>query len=727
MKIKLMLALLSFVFTNTTAQIKEFFINCDPADFQFIYDNYEQDIYIPATFEYDGTTWSNVSIRIRGDGSRQFPKKSLKVRFNEGAYIDGRTNLNINAEWEDQSYIQQSIASRLMRESGQACFTTEHVRIYLNGSYFGLYLMVEAVDERFFEIRDLDPNGNTYKASLDGSSLSIFDQPQYHWEQETGANLNMLDLQQLINAINDEPQATYGNLVNDLFNRSEVVNLISMNVLLSLGSTYYHNYFMHHEPAQDKWMMLPWDMDKTLSYYGSNFPYHRSSTIWMPDNPYHEKAIHDNGILNEIRSRIIVLDASIYNLTFLNPIIDSLQAVIAVSVQEDLTDDVADTLQWQTKVNDYRNILSQRANNALNQIDEYPRNFTIERIGVAEPNSNVTVHWTPSESPVQRPISYKFFFGSDLDLENTASIVQSNITDTLFSFSTPTTEGLYYYKVQAYDGFTYVDGFDTYNPIVVTSNVPELVINEINYNSSLDHPTEDWVEIHNPLSYAVNLEGWLLKDDQNDHVFEFGAAAHINPGQFVIVARDTTTFNALVTTTADVYGVPTFGFGNSGDVIRLYHSSGVLVDEVNYSDTLPWPFLADGYGPTLELLSPELDNSDPANWAAWESRTGTPGSANFTGTGIRESEELLTLTLYPNPVNGNSFELAIGSPRNASANLEILDLTGRLVYRQGLALRAGSNVQTIHHEIESQGTYLLLLKTTGLTYASRFVLTGNKH
>ena len=100
----------------------------------------------------------------------------------------------------------------------------------------------------------------------------------------------------------------------------------------------------------------------------------------------------------------------------------------------------------------------------------------------------------------------------------------------------------------------------------------------------------------------------MLKDYQNDHIFEFGAGAAIGPGQFVIVASDTAAFNALVTTTSSVFGQPTFGFGNGGDVVRLFHSSGVLVDEVTYSDTLPWPILADGFGPTLELLSQELDN-----------------------------------------------------------------------------------------------------------------------
>ncbi|MBL4587069.1 MAG: CotH kinase family protein [Flavobacteriales bacterium] len=175
-KIIAVLLLISLALTGN-AQIKEFNLTVDPADFQYIYDNYEQDNYVPATFSYNGTTWADVSIRIRGDGSRVYPKKSLKIRFNQGEYIDGRVSLNLNAEWEDQTYIQQSLASILMQASGQVCFKTEHVRLSLNGNFLGLYLLIEAVDEHFLAARGMNTLGYTYKAALDASSLSVFDVP----------------------------------------------------------------------------------------------------------------------------------------------------------------------------------------------------------------------------------------------------------------------------------------------------------------------------------------------------------------------------------------------------------------------------------------------------------------------------------------------------------------------------------------------------------------------
>lgn len=708
------------------AQIKEFYLTCNPADFEYIYDNWEQDIYIPATLEYSGTVWNNVSIRIRGDGSRALPKKSLKLRFNEGAYIDGRTSLNINAEYEDPTYIQQYLAARLMQESGQACFDTEHIRLYLNGNFYGLYLLIEAVDERFLQTRGLDPEGATYKAALDGSSLSIFDQPQYHWEQKTGPDVNMADLQQLIDELNSTPQAVFSNYIDEDFNRDEVVNMIAMNELLSLGSTYYHNYFMHHEPAQDKWMMLPWDMDKTLLYYGSGMSYHRSSRVWEPDNPYHEKTIHDEQLLAEIRARIVELQSSIFNQAHIDPILDSIQAVIAPSVMEDTTDNVSGTSFWTGKISDYLANFNARTPNLLVQIDEFPRNFTIERVGVAEPGSTAQIHWTPAVSPISRPISYRFMLGNDPDVQGNLILTEENITDTLISFNVPQQEGLYYYRVQAYDGFTYVDGFDSYNPLVVTSNVPEIIINEINYHSADTHVSGDWVELYNPLTYEVELSDWYLQDDQNDHTFTLPVGASIGPGQFVILATDTMSFSFLNDVNVPVYGSIDFGFGNSGDHLRLFHPSGVLVDEVFYSDTTPWPWQADGYGPTLELHQPLLDNSLAENWSAWEDRLGTPGATNYFETSIIEGQNIKDLVVYPNPTDGRELTVLLRTTEQEELTLQVLDITGKVVFAQQAFGNLGTNRFTIQPNLYSAGVYLLKVSTDDSSILRKLVVTQKR-
>ena len=229
----------------TDNKIKEFFITCDKKDFISIYKNYSSDNYIPIKITYNGITNSDAIMRIRGDSSRKFPKKSLKIRLNSEPAILNRYVLNINAEYEDPSYIHQYLASRIMNESGHATFTSEHVRIYLNGEFLGLYLLIENVDEAFLKNRGLDPDGNLYKASKDGACLSFYDDVNKHWEKKTNENSGRDDLILLINQL-DTIRSNYFEYAKHTFNYENMVNIIAMNCLITNSSTYYHNYYMYN-------------------------------------------------------------------------------------------------------------------------------------------------------------------------------------------------------------------------------------------------------------------------------------------------------------------------------------------------------------------------------------------------------------------------------------------------------------------------------------------------
>ncbi|MCK9498954.1 MAG: CotH kinase family protein, partial [Bacteroidales bacterium] len=183
----ILVVIISFICCTTikSQQIKEYYITCLESDFNHIYENYQKEIYIPISITYNGETISNARMRIRGDGSIVLPKKSLKVKLDNGNF-DGVSVFNFNADYEDKSYVQSYITSRLMKESGTKCFNAEHVRLYLNDEYLGLYISVQNMDIYFLLNNEFNPLGNLYKATIDGASLSRYDNVFYHWEQKTG-------------------------------------------------------------------------------------------------------------------------------------------------------------------------------------------------------------------------------------------------------------------------------------------------------------------------------------------------------------------------------------------------------------------------------------------------------------------------------------------------------------------------------------------------------------
>ena len=167
------------------------------------------------------------------------------------------------------------------------------------------------------------------------------------------------------------------------------------------------------------------------------------------------------------------------------------------------------------------------------------------------------------------------------------------------------------------------DGSCTYENIVFG-----VIINEINYNSSDDLNSEDWVELHNPTNETIEIGLWEFKDSDNDDVFTLPEDTVLLSGDYLVLCKNTDSFSQVFPGVSGVVGDFEFGLDGAGELVRLFNSNGLLVDEVEYDDITPWPTEPDGTGPTLELIHPSLDNALGENWAASNDNGGTPGGIN---------------------------------------------------------------------------------------------------
>jgi len=159
-------------------------------------------------------------------------------------------------------------------------------------------------------------------------------------------------------------------------------------------------------------------------------------------------------------------------------------------------------------------------------------------------------------------------------------------------------------------------------------NFEELVvINEINYNPALSYDQEDadyeFIELYNNSSNDVNLNGWTLVSTNIHYVFDHFT---LGENQYIVLARNSETYEGSL----DHHGTSLL---NDGDHIILSNAYGDVVDSVTYSDGNQnndlWPVEADAHGSTLELTSPDLDNSIPQSWqASYVIPGGTPGYQN---------------------------------------------------------------------------------------------------
>ncbi len=443
--------------------LKEFQILLNDSDLQKIYTHPKEDIYIPITIIYKGDTIKTAKMRIRGDTSRDDPKKSLKIKFKKGdTFPFEKRKINFNAEYSDKSMIRQYLSSITMQQADIPCFTTEFAKLYVNGKFFGLYTKIENVDEKFLLEHNLDPNNNLYKAKKDGACLSKFDDINIKWEKKTNKNSGNDDLKILIENINNLKGKAFANYIRKHFDYNNLISLIAVNMLISNGSTYYHNYYLYHDSLNQKWQIFPWDMDKTFSYYNwMPYDYTRTSSHWESDNPLIEKCILDDEIFSDIKIKISDFHNDFFNTSFFNPIIDKLGTLLKDAIHNDTTDQIESIEKWEKALETEKKYIAGRYDQLQQQFNDWPTSFSL--IDVNEPvygAPNFT--WTTSKSNRGKTIKYNLYYGSQFLLKDSATTrIIKNIKDTFFTPQEILPAGKYYWRVEATDGDKAIEGFNT--------------------------------------------------------------------------------------------------------------------------------------------------------------------------------------------------------------------------------------------------------------------------
>ena len=113
----------------------------------------------------------------------------------------------------------------------------------------------------------------------------------------------------------------------------------------------------------------------------------------------------------------------------------------------------------------------------------------------------------------------------------------------------------------------------------VTPEKPSLTINEI--NSSPD----DWVELMNTGDKALDISGFEIRDNSDDHRWRFPEGTSIAPGELLVVDAKST--GLIYDDVEGKYVEGTFeaaiGIG-SGDSIRLFDKEGQLIEEFSWTE-----------------------------------------------------------------------------------------------------------------------------------------------
>jgi spore coat protein CotH len=148
----------------------------DPNWYDILYESHAndpEDPYFSARIEYEEIVMDPVGVRFKGNSSFGIPgpKKGFKIDFdeydedNETLVFLGLKKLNLHNGFKDPTMLREKLFHDFAAQY-LPTIRSVHARIYVNDVYWGLYLAVEQVDKTFAQSRyDDSEDGNLFKAA----------------------------------------------------------------------------------------------------------------------------------------------------------------------------------------------------------------------------------------------------------------------------------------------------------------------------------------------------------------------------------------------------------------------------------------------------------------------------------------------------------------------------------------------------------------------------------
>ncbi|WP_343009322.1 CotH kinase family protein [Clostridium celatum] len=162
-------------------KVIEINIEMSEDDWQEMIDNASAEEYTSANITVNGTTYTNVGIRPKGNSSLSqivadstTDRFSFKLKFDkyiDGQTLDGLSKLVLNNNMSDTTYMKEYLSYKLLDSLNVPTPECAYAHITVNGEEWGLYLAVEPIEEEFIERHYGSINGNLYKPESDSVAM----------------------------------------------------------------------------------------------------------------------------------------------------------------------------------------------------------------------------------------------------------------------------------------------------------------------------------------------------------------------------------------------------------------------------------------------------------------------------------------------------------------------------------------------------------------------------
>lgn len=257
----------------------------------------ENPMWVTATIDFAGETWTNVGVRYKGNSSLRsaWHNNTLKLPFKldfdefEDSYpaiknqrFYGFKQLSLANNLQDGSYLRDALTYDLLDAAGLVAAETAFYELILDygegPTSLGVYTMVEVIDDTVIGRYFADDNGNIYEG--DGRAASFaketFAQIETSFQKENNEDeADWSDVEALYTLLHSEarladPDGWRADLAA-LFDVDTFLEWLAISAVIEHWDTYgamTHNYYLYHDPDSDLLTWISWDHNLVLGASG---------------------------------------------------------------------------------------------------------------------------------------------------------------------------------------------------------------------------------------------------------------------------------------------------------------------------------------------------------------------------------------------------------------------------------------------------------------------------
>jgi hypothetical protein len=655
-----------------------------------IFDNWWTDWKKPCVMEYfdkNGIkrfeTRSSVKIDGGAGGSRSNPQHSMTVEpanstfgegepvqyamFPEKPFIHEFYALYIRngSNYWNQYPEKDATFCRIMRNTHVNSEAYTPAVVFLNGNYFGIYEIREKMNEGYFK--------NNYENDLD--SVDILSVSYFYGagvlRTVKGSDSSFYSMRDLIvhpNSTSSDKFDEYNQKL-DLYNFTDYI--IGENWYANVDWIYNNMKLARSRTYDNKWKFFLQDVELGLGgwtdFNQNMFDHFRWNNQPNPFWEIYNGLIQTPEFKNYFINRYADLMNTIFRNDYYQPVVDSMYNELLPELPRHFelwTGDVTGGMQ--TYANIRNNILYQFSNR-----NPVVRDQIVDEYGLEE-HIDVTLDVSPQDAgrikistiiPDSLPWTGVYFNGNPVLLTaipNPGYTFENWQPNVCIPFGS-TNQSL---NLNITNNCTFTAQFSG------STQNPKVTFSEINYHSDSTKNAGDWIEIHNYADFPLDISEWTFNDTVYFHTFAFSTGTVLAPDEYLVLASDTVRFKERF---PDIqpHGLLNFEFSNSSENLSLSDKDKQPVIEVRYSDSIPWPICADGYGRTLELKNDTTNLNNPESWfgGCMEGSPGSPyvqcneqlifSEINYNSSSLEDAGdwvELYNTTGSPFDLSGLSFK-----------------------------------------------------------------------